>query len=344
VALVTAGRRRATVGYVTARQLAGDCRGATHFVRGAALGAFAVDAGTLERRRDVAGLFDAGARGGSILSATERRAQGTLAACAASRPGDPAPPEGCDAVFRVELSAIETRGPLDGPSQPLGGALAPPGPEPLRTCNTADTADCEAQCNRGEQNSCYALGWMYEHGRGVARDPGRARSLYQVACVRRTASGCRGLGWLYTEGIGVPRDMERGVAFYAEACDARDAESCSNLGHLYGTGEGLPRDYERASWYSRKGCDGGDPNGCNNLGVLAENGWGVFPDPARAAGYYRQACDGGSARGCANLGYLMVRGRGVAADPAQGVELLRRGCVGGDGWGCERLKRLGQRR
>jgi hypothetical protein len=341
VALVTAGRKRATVGYATAQQLAGDCRGATHLVRAASVGAFAVDAGTLERRRDVAGVFDAGARGGSILSATERRAQGTLAACAASQPGDTAPPEGCDAVFRVELSAIDTTGPLDGTPRPLGGQLDPPGPEPLRTCNTADTSDCEAQCHQGEQNSCYTLGWMYENGRGVPRDLDRARSLYQGACVRRAASGCRGLGWLYTEGIGVPRDMGRGVAFYADACDAGDAESCSNLGHLYGTGEGLPRDYDRAFRFSRKGCDGGDPNGCNNLGVLAENGWGVAHDASRAAGHYRQACDGGSARGCTNLGYLLVQGRGVPGDRAQGIELLRRGCAGGSAWGCEKLQKLG---
>jgi TPR repeat protein len=354
LALVTAGRVQTKRGSATAADLVGECAGATHFVRGATLGAFAVDAGARGLERRVPDIFEGGARGGAILSATERRVQGALTACGSARPGAGAPPDGCDAVYRIELAAIETAGPVGAATRPLGeitpdcggwmvwsdGKCVAPGTEALQVCNTADFADCEAQCNRGEQKSCVALGWMYERGRGAPKSEVRALSLYEGACDRRTPSGCRSLGWLYSEGIGVPKDPGLAASLYQKACDGGDADACSNLGHMYGIGEGVTRDLERAVRLSQKGCLGGDANGCNNLGILDENGWGVPKNPALAADLYRQACDGGSAMGCANLGNLLVRGRGVPVDRAQGYELLRRGCAGGNVWGCQRLQQL----
>jgi len=45
-------------------------------------------------------------------------------------------------------------------------------------------------CDAGDAQTCNNLGWMYEHGEGVAQDKAKAVARYQKAYDGRVAMGC----------------------------------------------------------------------------------------------------------------------------------------------------------
>lgn len=121
---------------------------------------------------------------------------------------------------------------------------------------------------------------------------------YHQGCHAGEAAACRRLGWLYQVGQGLPRDPTRAAAFYRRGCLDSDALSCSNLGFLHSKGDGLPIDDARAAAYYRLACVQGSAIGCNNLGDLHEHGRGVARDIERAVTLYRWACSAGFAPAC----------------------------------------------
>lgn len=78
-------------------ELEGRCAGATHVISGAQVGAFSFRAGV---RADASGLVAAAATD-ELLAA-----DGTPAACEAASSADPAAPEGCRALLRLEFSPL----------------------------------------------------------------------------------------------------------------------------------------------------------------------------------------------------------------------------------------------
>ncbi len=101
------GRKRTTRQQATSAELAGDCTGATHFVRGASVGAFALDTGTKANLRTAAEIFGGGASGLSLSRRLQRTTDGDLGACKADSDGhDNAPPARCAALIRLELTPI----------------------------------------------------------------------------------------------------------------------------------------------------------------------------------------------------------------------------------------------
>jgi TPR repeat protein len=73
-------------------------------------------------------------------------------------------------------------------------APAPPPPPPVYraapTCHYGNARQCADMCRHGSGTSCNNLGAMYETGRGVPVDTGRAIALYRRACARGAPAGC----------------------------------------------------------------------------------------------------------------------------------------------------------
>jgi TPR repeat protein len=109
-------------------------------------------------------------------------------------------------------------------------------------------------CENGEVEGCYALGRLYEEGRGVPRDAFAARSLYDLACPpMRPASwgygprqgdysprACDRLAEMYEAGAMPPKDVDR-ARYYAEfACSRpgfeRDHAPCIRLARYWASG------------------------------------------------------------------------------------------------------------
>lgn len=202
-----------------------------------------------------------------------------------------------------------------------------------------DARKLQQSCDAGRVKDCVDLAVIYQDGRGVAKDPTRAATLYKRACDGGNASACFSLGLLYGLGTGVPKDVPRSAALYGQGCDGGVATACSVLAHLYSEGDGVPKDKARSAGLATKACDL-DGRECIGLALKYKLGEGVPKDVVRAAALYKRACEAGISLGCQDLGQIQAAGDGVPRDLGRAAALFKQGCDGRDASACDHLGRL----
>ncbi|HMR74428.1 MAG TPA: tetratricopeptide repeat protein [Polyangiaceae bacterium] len=354
LAMVLAGKTKTTVPSLDRASLSGSCEGATHFVRGAHIGAFAMTTGTRGTVRTSAQIFGSGV---AALSDSQRRAEsrdGEPASCAAVQPGDAKAPTGCRSAIRLELAALsEGAAPKSGPSAidelreasacpgglvRSGGKCTAPVPERPYQCSGQDADECAQQCDAGSLGSCFALGVMHENGQGAPRDYVRAAELYRRTCDQGSAHGCNRLGVMHFYGGGAEKNAKKAVELFLASCRAGLADACNNLGFVLDVGRGVPRDSQKAAHLFEAACNGGDVPGCFNAGVAHSSGRGVAANAKLAANFFERArqggvverfrfgCQHGNAYSCFGLGYLLRAGLFVSKDEAGAKAHFERSC------------------
>lgn len=111
VDMMVVGRHEAPSIHVSREQLSGTCLTATHVVTGLTVGAFRFHTGSsseLAASVEVGQLGEAGRA--SEAQREELSTDGDVAACQLATPGDPAPPERCGAIMRIEVAPLPERG------------------------------------------------------------------------------------------------------------------------------------------------------------------------------------------------------------------------------------------
>lgn len=348
VALAMVGKQRTTTAMLSQNELIearpGACSEATHFVRGATLGAFALatsSSASIGGAAEVFGIPQVGQIGVGGSSSTDQSLQGKdghISACEGASKANTQPPMDCSALLRLELTAVDPEG---TPSQvarsefdscPTGlveqsGKCTLPSEAP-HLCRPDDVADCTAQCDAGDPGSCGRLGLYHQEGlNGVTPDPAQAATLYRKACDGGWTLGCASLGSLHVMGMGVPQDTEAGIALVEQACDEGFAQSCTLLGGAFYTGNLVPKDAARARPVLERACYGGDPDGCFLLGELHRKGLaGLSASGEQARAHYSMGCNGNSAMSCYSLAVAMEDGVGGEADPSGAQSLFERAC------------------
>jgi hypothetical protein len=330
IAMVTVGKKRTTWTQATRADLKGSCEGATHYVRGATVGAFVLGTGTSAKVRTAAEVFGVGASAGSESSKDVQDKEGDPADCTKSSPDSKTAPAQCGAAVRLELVAIPPAPPADAKEQPKPpeekklivaeepcpqglvlseGKCTSPASSAPHLCDPSNAKECQEQCDKGHAGSCGVLGALYGNGTAdLARDASKAAGLFQ------------------------------------KACDGGDAKSCVNLGEMKADGVGGSKDPTAAAPLFEKACNDGEAHGCLHLGELYRSGAGVSKDDAKAAALLQKGCDGGQARACGLLGKMYAEGAGVAKDDKQAGELLGRACNGNDGEACDAAGELSEKR
>ena len=215
-----------------------------------------------------------------------------------------------------------------------------------RGCEEGDQTACthleelretlDGECRGDKIQSCVSLASMYQLGRGVPPDLGRAGKLYKRACDGGELVACNYLGMMYESGLGRPRDLVRAAKLYRQSCESKNGEACSNLGHLYHLGQGVPQDTERALELRENACKGGAQVGCESLGLMYQKGEsGITRDPDRASSIFDESCKAGHIPSCRELAHA-VEDR----DTERAAKLYLNGCDGGDGGSCTLLSML----
>jgi uncharacterized protein len=327
LALITVGKRRTTVREVLKKDLDGDCEGATHVVRGAYVGAFAMGTGTVGQAKAVAEIFGAGAAAGSVSDRQASSKSGDIEACRKSSPDAPTPPEQCGAITRLELMPLaqrrrseeeakkdEERGHNEAKAVTCsegmvwtGDKCAPKGSASAKaTCAPNDGPDCEAKCESGNAASCVA-GRIYYGAMDVAPDG------------KTTFSKDR------------KPDYAKVERLLGKACDLGHGDSCSDVALYVGMAmqkAGKPaeeRNTKLKELYKR-GCDAESATGCVRLGESYTYG---TPEPAKALAAYDRGCKLGSGYGCALVGRAYLEGKLATRDPAKALEAFDRACASG---------------
>jgi uncharacterized protein len=343
IAMVMIGKLRTTWRRVSPKDLEGQCAGASHVVRGATVGAFAVGKGSKTQSRAAAEIFGFGTSGGARQSDSMRFVDGVVSDCQNADPDSPKAPKQCGALIRVELlpisAADEVKGTVASARDP---ELADVCPKPLVMvdgkctaaaqtskpveCTYGNGRQCLDQCKAGNAMSCTKLALMVAKGDGAPRSPSSAPPLAMKACQAGAAAGCTLLGQFLNEGLGVTRDPKKAAQLWAKACDDGDADGCSAVGTQLLTGTGIPRDTKLAAQALSKGCKGGSHGACSDLGLLALGGQGFNKELPFAASLFKKACDGDNSTGCSNYAYMQEFGQGVPKDERRAVLGYAKAC------------------
>lgn len=305
VAMVMVGQQKTTWASPTEKDLKGSCDGATHYVRGATVGAFALATSTKGEAKAVASFFGAGAGGESKSTRATKNKEGDLGSCQSASPKSEAPPDQCGSPIRLLIAPVTKaqKEPIAPPKSELAqteaqctkgfvfaeGKCAKPENVKAYQCKSGDEAECTAQCDKGHGGSCGALGVLV--ARGGNQNDTKAAQLFQ------------------------------------KGCTGGDNASCTNLGLFLQNGRGIAKNIDEAAKLFEKACLAGDPLAC---GLLGEN----TKDPTLATNLFKQACSGGHNKSCTRAARAYATGNGVSQDKALASDLFKNGCNGGDVEAC----------
>ncbi|KYF66312.1 Sel1 repeat protein [Sorangium cellulosum] len=364
VALAPTGKMATTVASVSPQDLAGSCDGATHFVRAALLGAFAMTPGSRDTARTVDQVFAAVASSAASGQGGTTTKEGELEACRSAKPDAHAPTERCQAPLRLELVPLQASkaAPSEPPAAKPGGAelptlssqcpagtvlsgakCSPPSFAPAYLCDPSDSRACATQCGKGDIGSCYHLGIHYLTGKDLPRDDARAAELFEKACGAGIAQACYARGNQQMRDVlsaRVPADAAARAKvreFADKACDLGDGWACFSVADWYlreGPQAVLPRDTTRAVALLRRGCDLGHGPSCSALGNLLVEGKLAAKDVAVAVGVLQRACEAGQPEDCLELGDILRKGQGAPKDGGKALVAYTRGCALGDMRAC----------
>lgn len=338
VAMVMVGKVKTTWAKVSADELKGDCDGATHFVKGAMVGAFVMETGTKGDVKTAAQMFGAGAAGSSSSAKNVQNKDGDITDCAKAAPDASKAPAQCQAFIRLELKSVTPKvaaaagatppppPPPPAPNELTVEATCPKGlvmtegkctePQAAKAflCSPKDASQCVEQCGKGNVQSCGAAGSLYTTGGGgAARDDKKARELLTKGCDGSDTKSCTGLGVLMVEGRGGAKDPTSAAKNFEKSCADADALACGMLGTLYKTGDGVTKDDAKAASFLQKGCEGGNDAACGTFGKMLLEGTGTTKDVAKGTDYLKRACDGAQSQACVDLGNLAEASRNAIA-------------------------------
>lgn len=358
VAMVMVGKVKTTWAKVSADDLQGECAGATHFVRGAMVGAFVMETGTKGEVKTAAQMFGAGASGQSSSEKNVKNKDGDVSDCAKASPDDKKAPGQCQAFIRLELKAIAPKAaeakavgakPEAAKASDLAavetgcpkglvmteGKCADPKSAPAYTCSGKDAAECQEQCQKGSVASCGAAGALLASGAGGAsRDDVKARELLGKGCDGGDTKSCSNLGVMLVQGRGGAKDAAGAAKKLEKGCADADALACGTLGMLTKSGDGVAKDEAKAAKLLTKACEGGHDLACATAGKMLIDGAGTTKDVTKGADFLKRACDGSQGQACLDLGLLLEAGQDVPKNDVLAKLLFQRGCFRGNERAC----------
>lgn len=302
------------------------CKGATHFVKRADIGAFAYAAGTKVQAGMSVKALNQGTSGDTKSDELYTKKDGDAETCKSSKLADGKAPEGCGAGIRVSLAPIKDgapskdesvskKGMSDGLGCPKGfvfvdGACTDqPGNKPF-LCKEGDETECEKQCTAGSDPSCdrYARVLLYrdEEGKEEAKVMAAIKAhgtRFEAACAADQPAACTALGvqlFMDIMGKGEMSDkpkVKKAFEFMASACRAGDYVGCSFLR------------------FTAADPDMGKETGIDGEKLLADA--------------ITRGCAAGNAAPCGFMAFEHAAGKGkLARDPKKALELAEKACLG----------------
>jgi TPR repeat protein len=197
-----------------------------------------------------------------------------------------------------------------------------------------------ASAAQGHAGAEFLLGYLYEHGQGVAKDYAKAAENYRAAALQGHSTAENNLASLYQHGQGVPKDMRQAFEWYlASARHGNQVGQC-NVATLYYLGFGIPRDYKEAAKWFRAAADSGSAEAQNSLAVLYYKDLGAELDYGEAARWLRLAAEQGLPSAETNLAYLYEQGIGVPLNYVAAYTWYSRALAAGDASGSERRRQI----
>jgi TPR repeat protein len=351
---VAVGQQSTTVHGVPRSKLKGTCDGATHTVRSANIGAFALATGTKGAANAAAALLGKTAAAESSSTQKIKRVNGALDACNAASESAKAPTDSCRALVQLLLSPISdgaayasasankkgggddehkdwSTKPIKNPCQEgfvldKNGMCARPEKAAAYLCDVAKIDECKTQCDKGEGKSCFnaAANQLDSKLNPNAKYEERKTAAFgflEKSCNAGYAPGCGQLAYAYDYGYGVKTDDAKAESLFHKACSMGDALSCRLLASNFRNGSnGFKKDESQAFELFSRACQLGNNDSCTEAARQLEEGVGTTKDLDAAGTLLQKSCDAGNDWNCSKAAELK-RKRTALAKAGEQVKL-----------------------
>jgi hypothetical protein len=372
IAYTMIGKKTSTA-EITSKMLTGaDCGEATHFVRGAMLGAFAMSTSSSAEVKATVEVGKVGAGADSQSAMQIDKKQGVLESCMKASPDDAKPHPQCAGLIRLELVVLGKRQgggegeAAEGDAKPIDpggdtnscppgltwaeGKCGVPSGAAAHACKEGDFPDCSAQCVKGSAESCNQLGMIYQRGnKEVKNDAAKAEESYQAACNKKLAAGCTNLAGLYRWGQGtVKKDDEAFKKYATLGCNSGEGRACYMLANLYWSSSKDDEKVRSGGLFAR-GCSSGYAQSCFDLGSKLNGsdrdrfGKAFLGNQPAGISYMGKACKAGLDYACTSTADAYAAGNGTDRDGLHALELYQVACERGNAVGCYRAGHLYER-
>ena len=172
----------------------------------------------------------------------------------------------------------------------------------------------------------FALGRLYETGKGVPLDPKESVFWYTRAADLGLQQAMLRLAMVYREGLagpdgsqGIAADPAQGVTWLEQAAEMGNVPAMTELGRAYLAGEGVLQNSRVAAEWFEKAAAGGSLIAEYSLGAIYRIGFGGQPDFIRAVRHFERAANGKESASMVALGDLYANGQGVPQDRVQAL-------------------------
>ena len=142
---------------------------------------------------------------------------------------------------------------------------------------------------QGDPVAQFALGTMYEYGKGVTQSLPTAVHLFQLAARQGFARAQSSLGVMYQYGKGVTQSLPTAVHLYQLAAQQGYPRAQCNLGTMYESGKGVTQSFPTAVHLFQLAARQGFAQAQYNLGVMYAYGKGVTQSLPTAVHWFKLA-------------------------------------------------------
>lgn len=107
------------------------------------------------------------------------------------------------------------------------------------------------KAEQGDPGAQYAVGEMYEKGKGAVKDIGKAFDWYLKAAKQNNTKAAYRVGLFYYEGNVVKLDYDEALSWFTKSAEHDYFRAQYHLGEMYEYGRGVTKNYETAlTWYN----------------------------------------------------------------------------------------------
>lgn len=349
VGLIMVGKKTTAIDGIKKSSLGSHCEGATHYVHSATVGAFAMrtlTSGAVHAKAALDVFGGAGASGSSTSAKDFMNKDGEVESCKGADVDATSAPSGCGAPVRIRLLPITDDGKATtelkevecakGLVEAGGKCTAKSDAKGAFECEpeTDGRVVCEAQCAKGNAQSCWNTIDFYQKGTGgVAKDDEKAESFAIKGCDLGDLGACS------FAGLNAP-DRKQARALQLKACDGGYVFACTLLASKLNQGDDA--DAGKAYRAAMRACDGGEELGCfNAASILGAGGNNLKANVPKAVEMYGKLCDDPNMpeayvlTNCADASELVGK-----KDPVKAKRWMKRSCDAGYSDACAKLKKM----
>ena len=197
-----------------------------------------------------------------------------------------------------------------------------------------------ADALKGNENSAFNLGYMYQHGVGLKVDHVQAAKWLKISADLGDVDAMIELGLIYEDGE-LPGDPNaQALPWYRKAAAKGNSDGQYKVGLFYDYGFGVKQDYPQAFKWFRQAIAQGNQHAEYEMGFSYDRGNGIKQDYAQAAVLYRKAALQGNVKAQASLGQLYEEGQGVPKNRTLALQWCQKAADAGDDNGIDCVTRL----